>query len=160
MTIAIPSTADERARSHPLIGRLLAQPAAVELTAATLDAFAREAGHALLVFLEDPVRYKETLDLAVIVPEIAAAFPGRFRVGVLLPDAARAVHPRFAFRRWPAVVLLQDGRYVGAVDGLRAWDEYVSEIVRLLAAPPMRAPGLAIPVHAEGSDASTPQDRH
>ena len=129
------------------------------MTAATIDAFACAAGHALLVFLEDPVRYKETLDLAVIVPEIAAAFPGRFAVGVLLPDAARTVHPRYGFRRWPAVVLLQDGRYIGAVDGLRTWDEYASEIARLLAAPPARAPGLAIPVRAQG-DASAPRERH
>ena len=64
-------------------------------------------GHTLLLFLEDPVRYKETLDLAVIVPEIARAFPGRFAVGVLLPEAARALHPRFGFRRWPAFVLLK-----------------------------------------------------
>ena len=157
MTIST-AAASERARSHPLIGRLLAQPGAVETTAATIDGFLGARGHALLVFLEDPVRYKETLDLAVIVPEIAAAFPGRFTVGVLLPDAARAVHPRYGFRRWPALVLLKDGRYVGAVDGLRAWNEYVSEIARLLAASPARAPGLAIPVRAE--DASAPRDRH
>ena len=160
MTISVQTAASERARSHPLIGRLLALPGAVEVTAATIDSFpARATGHALLVFLEDPVRYKETLDLAVIVPEIAAAFPGRFAVGVLLPDAARAVHPRYGFRRWPAVVLLQDGRYIGAVDGLRTWDEYATEIARLLAAPPARAPGLAIPVRAE-ADASAPRDRH
>ena len=80
---------------------------------------------------------------------------------MLLPDAARTVHPRYGFRRWPAVVLLQDGRYVGAVDGLRAWDEYVSEIARLLAAPATRTPGLAIPVRVEGGgDPSAPQDRH
>jgi len=159
MTTSVQTAASERARSHPLIGRLLALPRAVEVTAATIDAFAGAAGHALLVFLEDPVRYKETLDLAVIVPEIAAAFPGRFAVGVLLPDAARSVHPRYGFRRWPAVVLLQDGRYIGAVDGLRAWDEYASEIARLLAAPPARAPGLAIPVRAE-ADAAVPGNRH
>ncbi len=71
------------------------------------------------------MRYKETLDLAVIVPEIARAFAPRLAVGVLLPESARAVAPRYAFRRWPAFVMLADGRYVGAVDGLRNWDEYL-----------------------------------
>jgi len=148
MTLPTPQPA-ARARSHPLVERLLAQPGFVEVDAATLDAFASAPGHALLVFLEDPTRYKETLDLAVIVPEIAAAFPARFTVGVLRPEAARAVHPRYGFRRWPAVVMLKDGRYVGAVDGLRTWDDYVTEIARLLAASPARPPGIVIPVRAE-----------
>ena len=157
MTHATPAAA--RVGSHPLIERLLAQPGFVEVDAATLDAFVRVPGHVLLVFLEDPARYKETLDLAVIVPEIAAAFRGRFAVGVLRPDAARAVHPRYGFRRWPAVVLLKDGRYVGAVDGLRAWGDYVTEIAQLLAAPPARPPGIEIPVRAEGG-APVPRERH
>ena len=45
----------------------------------------------MLVFTEDPLRVRETLDIAVIVPELMRAFPGRFRVGVLLPEAARHV---------------------------------------------------------------------
>ena len=77
------------------------------------------------MFTEDPVRYKETLDLAVIAPEVARAFPGRFRVGVLFPDVARKVAKRYGFARWPALVLLKDGEYVGAIDGLRNWDEYL-----------------------------------
>ncbi len=158
MTNSAPAAA-ARSRSHPLIERLLAQPGCVEVDAATLDAFARAPGHALLVFLEDPARYRETLDLAVIVPEIAAAFRGRFAVGVLRPDAARAVQPRYGFRRWPAVVMLKDGRYVGAVDGLRAWSDYVAEITRLLAAPPARPPGFEIPVRTEGG-APAPHERH
>jgi hydrogenase-1 operon protein HyaE len=160
MTNSPPAVA-ARARSHPLIERLLTQPGCAEVDAPTLDAFARAPGHALLVFLEDPARYKETLDLAVIVPEITRVFAGRFAVGVLLPDAARAIHSRYGFRRWPALVVLKDGRYVGAVDGLRSWDEYLSEVARLLDAPPARAPGLAIPVHAEvATHAPTPHEQH
>ncbi len=79
----------------------------------------------MLVFTEDPVRYKETLDLAVIAPEVARAFAGQFRVGVLYPEAARKVAPRFGFARWPALVMVRDGAYVGAIDGLRNWDEYL-----------------------------------
>ena len=80
------------------------------------------------------MRIKETLDLAVIVPELAQAFPGRFAVGVLLPAAARAFQPRFGFRLWPAIVVLRDGKYVGAIEGLRNWDEYVARLAGLLAA--------------------------
>jgi hydrogenase-1 operon protein HyaE len=103
------------------------------------------------VFTEDPVRYKETLDLAVIAPEVAKAFAGVFRVGVLLPADARKVAPRYGFARWPALVLLQDGQYVGAIDGLRNWDEYLEDMQRLLAAGPSRAPSIGIAVKSSGN---------
>jgi hydrogenase-1 operon protein HyaE len=132
--------------SYPLIAQLFAKHGFARLDAEGLAAFADAPGHALVLFTEDPVRYKETLDLAVIVPELARAFPGRFRVGVLLPDAARVVHVRYGFRRWPAFVVLKDGAYVGAIDGLRNWDEYLTELAALLVAPPSRPPSVGIAV--------------
>ena len=140
---------------HPLIGQLFAKHGCTEVDADTVDAFGQRPGHALLLFTEDPLRIRETLDLAVIVPQLAQAFPGRFRIGVLLPAAARQVQARYGFRRWPAFVMLRDGAYVGAVDGLRSWDEYVQEIARLLEATPTRPPTIGIAVktgagHAAG----------
>jgi hydrogenase-1 operon protein HyaE len=147
----IPAGAD--ARSFPLIAQLFAKHGFTELRAENFDSFTARAGHALLLFLEDPVRVKETLDLAVIVPEIVRAFPGRFAVGALLPEAAREFQPRYGFRRWPAVVVLKDGQYVGAVDGLRDWAEYVEEVARLLAAAPARPPTVGIAVAGAGGTA-------
>lgn len=136
---------------HPLLEQLLTRHGFARVDLATLDAFADAPGHALLVFTEDPVRYKETLDLAVIAPEVAKAFDGRFRTGVLLPADARKAAPRYGFARWPALVMLKDGHYVGAVDGLRNWDEYVEEVQRLLAAEPTRAPTIGIAVKSTGA---------
>jgi hydrogenase-1 operon protein HyaE len=107
----------------------------------------------MLVFTEDPVRYKETLDLAVIAPEVARAFAGRFRMGVLYPEAARQVAKRFGFTRWPALVMLRDGDYVGAIDGLRNWDEYLEETQTLLNSEPTRAPSVGIAVRSAGGEA-------
>lgn len=139
---------------HPLIEQLFTRHGFVHVDAASLEAFAGAPGHALLVFTEDPVRYKETLDLAVIVPEVAKAFPGAFRIGVLLPSEARKASPRYGFARWPAIVLLKDGLYVGAIDGLRNWDEYLDEMQRLLAAEASRAPSIGIAVKSPGSAGS------
>jgi hydrogenase-1 operon protein HyaE len=139
------------ARSFPLVAQLFSKHGYADVAAAGLDAFAGRAGHVLLLFLEDPIRYRETLDLAVIVPEIARAFPGRFAVGVLLPEAARELQPRYGFRRWPALVMLRDGEHVGAIDGLRDWDEYLREVARLLATPPSRAPTVGIAVRGAGA---------
>ncbi len=46
--------------------------------------------------------------------------------------------------------MLRDGRYLGAVDGIRDWDVYVGELDRLLAAAPCRPPTIGIPVTVAG----------
>jgi hydrogenase-1 operon protein HyaE len=139
--------------SYPLVEQMFSRHGCVEVRADTIEIFLGRAGHALLVFTEDPVRFKETLDLVVIVPQLQRAFPGRFVVGVLLPEAARKVQPRYGFNRWPALVVLADGQYVGAIDGLRNWDEYVDGLRALLEAAPTRPPTVGIPVRGAGSAA-------
>lgn len=141
---------------HPLLGRLVDLCAATVLEPGDFEVWADAEGAALLVFTEDPVLHRETLDLAVIVPELAQALAGRFRTGLLLPAAARLLAPRYGFRRWPALVLLRDGRYVGAIDGLRDWQVYVEELSRLLESEPTRPPsvGIAVTAAAEPSGRS------
>jgi len=139
---------------HPLLEQLCSRHGFSRLDLGTLDAFADAPGHALLVFTEDPVRFKETLDLAVIAPELAKAFAGRFRCGMLLPPDSRKAAARYGFARWPALVMLKDGRYVGAVDGLRMWQEYVEDMQRLLDAEPTRAPTIGIAVNSAGAAGS------
>jgi hydrogenase-1 operon protein HyaE len=143
---AATALAREAAVLHPLLQRLVQQTSAAVLDAAGLDAWAGPSGAAMLVFAEEPDRIKETLDLAVIVPELHAALLGEFRVALLPPAAARAVAPRYGVDRWPAFVMLRDGCYVGSVEGLRDWDVYLAELRRLLAAPPARPPGVGIAV--------------
>jgi len=144
------------ANLHPLLARLVAETGAAVLAADTFDAWAIEPGAAMVVFAEDPARYKETLDLAVIVPELHASRPHDFRVALLPPAVSRALAPRYGFARWPAFVILRDGHYVGAVDGIRDWSEYAGELARLLAAEPSRPPTVGIPVVADGQSASPP----
>jgi hydrogenase-1 operon protein HyaE len=149
------STTETTATSslHPLFARMVAQTGATLLhDAAAFDDWAAQPGAAMAVFAEDPDRFKETLDLAVIVPELHAAGRGAFRVALLPPAASRLLAPRFGFARWPAFVMLRDGHYLGAVDGIRDWDVYVAELQRLLAAAPSRPPSVGIPVRAAGAD--------
>ncbi|HEX7439511.1 MAG TPA: hydrogenase [Caldimonas sp.] len=139
---------------HPLLLRLVRETGAAVLDPETFDAWAEQPGAAMVVFAEDPERYKETLDLAVIVPELHASRARRFRVALLPPSAARALASRYGFAHWPAFVMLRDGRYVGAVDGIRDWDVYIGELDRLLAAPPSRPPTIGIPVTVTGQSAA------
>jgi hydrogenase-1 operon protein HyaE len=150
MTIPMPLAAGSSAIEYPLIAQLFSKHHYTEVTPQNFTAWTYVPGRSLLLFLEDPIRFKETLDLAVIAPELARAFPGRFAIGVLLPEAAREIAVRYGFRRWPAFVVLADGKYVGAVDGLRNWDEYLTEMARLLDATPSRPPTLGIAVKSDG----------
>jgi hydrogenase-1 operon protein HyaE len=144
------SVAPELIDLHPLLARLVKLTGATVLGADTFDAWAGQPGPAMVVFAEDPDRFKETLDLAVVVPELHATGGRRFRVGLLPPAASRAIAPRYGFARWPAFVMLRDGQYLGAVDGIRDWEVYTAELLRLLAAAPSRPPTVGIPVHAAG----------
>ncbi len=140
---------------HPLFARMVAETGAAVLhEAAAFDDWAARPGAAMVVFAEDPDRFKEALDLAVIVPELHAASRGAFRVALLPPAASRLLAPRFGFARWPAFVMLRDGQYLGAVDGIRDWDVYVGELQRLLAAAPSRPPSVGIAVRVAGADPS------
>ena len=146
MTIPMPLAPGACAVEYPLVAQLFWKHAFEEVTPATFAGWTQRPGRTVLLFIEDPGRSKETLDLAVIAPELVRAFPGRFRVGVLLPEAARELSVRYGFRSWPALVVLADGKYVGAIDGLRNWDEYLSELARLLDAAPTRPPTVGIAV--------------
>jgi hydrogenase-1 operon protein HyaE len=135
---------------HPLMLRLVKETGATVPPAGRLRRMVAAAGLAMVVFAEDPERFKETLDMAVVVPELHSAAGRAFRVGLLPPAASRAMAPRYGFARWPAFVMLRDGRYLGAVDGIRDWDVYLAELQRLMAAEPSRAPTVGIPVLAAG----------
>ena len=153
MTIPLPIAVDADPLRYPLIARLFDKHGFAEVTADDRDGWLARPGRSLVVFLEDPVRYRESLDLAVIVPEIAHAFAGRFAVGVALPVAARQLAVRYGFRRWPALVVLADGRYVGAIDGLRDWPVYLEEVAALLEAAPSRPPSVGVAVAGDGAGA-------
>jgi len=140
---------------HPLLDQLFTKHGFTAVDVSTFDDFAKQPGTAVLLFMEDPLRVRETLDLAVIGPELAQVFAGRFRVGVVLVDAARALHPRYGFRHYPALLMLRDGEYVGVIDGLRNWQEYIDELDRLLASPPTRPPSIGIAVQGAATGAAS-----
>jgi hydrogenase-1 operon protein HyaE len=140
---------------HPLLLRLVRNTAAAVLDPDRYDAWAAQPGAAMVVFADDPERSKETLDLAVIVPELHALARGGFRIALLPPDASRTLAPRYGFARWPAFVMLRDGKYLGAVDGIRDWDVYAAELQRLLAAAPTRPPTVGIAVTVAGQPDSS-----
>lgn len=141
---------------HPLLLRLTDQHGIPALTAPAFEDWTEQPGDAVVFFSEDPQRYRETLDVAVILPELLHAASRPLRSALLLPEAARTLAARYGVRRWPALVFLRGGAYVGAIEGLRDWAEFVSETEALLAAPTRRLPGIGIAVAAAGPAACHP----
>jgi len=132
----------------PLIERLVEQHGASWVDAASAEAFAAGAGDRVLFFSGDPVRFPECLDVAVVLPELQRAFPGRFVVGVVRSADEDALARRWGSQRWPALVFLRDGLYVTTVSGMHDWDDYLQRVRDALAMPTSRAPTIGIPVVA------------
>ncbi|MES9838227.1 MAG: hypothetical protein AB2660_09540 [Candidatus Thiodiazotropha sp.] len=130
----------------PLIRDLIENKAIPTVTVKTLDDFVRSHSHCLLFFTENPQQFPESNDVAVVLPLLMAEFGDRFRVAVVDRESERQLHARFPFDGWPALVMLKDGAYVGAISRMRDWDVYLNEIERLLIAQPSPSPSFKIPV--------------
>jgi hydrogenase-1 operon protein HyaE len=137
-------------KPHPLVQRLLDQPHTQAVTPDGLEAWLTRGGEQVLLFGGDPVRFPEVLDVAVVLPELRAAFAGRFAIGIVPREHEDAIARRFGVQRWPSLVFLRDGGYLGTVSGMRDWDDYVREVGEVLAREVSRAPTVGIPVVAAG----------
>jgi len=130
----------------PLVTRLVKEGGAARLDDASFDAFLALPGEAVLFFTEDPVRFREVLDVAVILPELARGCSRPFRIGVLPPPLANAKAATYGVRRWPALVFLRSGDWLGNVEGLRDWGDYIEAVNVLLEGESRPLPAKVIPV--------------
>ena len=139
---------------HPLIARLTGEYGHPLLDAASLEAFCAANGDAVLLCAGDPVQHPECLDVAVVLPELLRAFPGRFRAAVASSGLEPEMQARYGFNRWPTLVFLRDGGYVGALSGIQDWSVYLARVRDLLATPASRPPSIGIAVHTRGAPAT------
>lgn len=148
-------TASSPTSLHPLVARLVAQCGYPLLDGEILlEAFCDAPGEAVIFCGGDPVQYPECLDVAVVLPELMRAFPGRLRAAVASRAQEPAMQALYGFTRWPSLVFLRDGAYVGAISGIQDWSVYLARIKDLLATPASRPPSIGIavaPVHAAAS---------
>jgi hydrogenase-1 operon protein HyaE len=132
--------------SSPLIERLLNEKEYPLITAADHDAFVADPGVAVLFFAGDPKQYKETNDVAVVLPELVAAFQGQLRPAVVDRSAELELQRRYGFKSWPSLVFVRAGGWLGTISGIQNWGDYLGEVQTLLQAEPTRPPGFKIPV--------------
>ena len=123
--------------THPLISALAERYGLPSVDETSIDAFlapaAGEPAHALLFFTGDPEQRAETLDVAVVLPEILAAFQRRLRGAVVTRAAETALAPRFRVMVHPSLVVTRDGAPIAVMPKIRDWSEYLERIEAALA---------------------------
>ncbi len=131
-----------------LLDRLETKHGIRTLNQAGFEAFLGEAGNGVALLTEEPDAAPESWDLAVLFPELLTAAGTGLRAAVLQPVDAKAVQQRFGVGRLPALLFVRDGGYVGVIEGIRDWAEFVAEVTAQLHKPVTRAPSIGITVTA------------
>lgn len=145
----------------PLIRALAERAGLPVLEAASADAFlAPRPGrpvHTLLFFTGDPAQRSEAADVAVVLPELLAAFAGRLRAAIIARAAEPALLARFRVVVLPSLVVTRGPDPVCVLPRIRDWSVYLAEITQSLASdaavlPPVGRPEVRI-VHTGGAAA-------
>jgi hydrogenase-1 operon protein HyaE len=133
----------------PLIQRLTAELGYPVLDEHALDAFLAAQRHSLLFFTEDPARYPESNDVAVVLPELMQVFGQGCAAAVIDRAAEKALQRRFGFNAWPALVVMRGSGYLGAITRVQDWRVYLEELDALFDGAVQRPPGIGVPLVEE-----------
>jgi hydrogenase-1 operon protein HyaE len=122
--------------SHPLIQRLTDEMG-YPLLATMEDCAAWTARPGLhVVFVPgDPKRNLESADVAVILPELHAAFQRRFDCAVAGDAMEASLREATGVLKTPSLIVFREGRLVGGIPKVRDWDDYVARLAHLTATP-------------------------
>jgi len=134
--------------THPLIARLETECGYEVVSLSNHDEFVAKPGMNVLFFPGDPQTVRDATDVAVVLPELVAAFDGNLRPGIVTDvyKDGLALKRHYGFREYPALVFVRDGDYVGTLTRIRDWADYLARICELFSAAPRRAPGFSVPV--------------
>ena len=135
----------------PLIDNMIEQHGYPLLDEPAVERFVNEQQECVLFFTEDPARFPESNDVAMILPELVKQFGNRFQAAVVARSAQRKLQTRFGFNEWPSLVFLRAGRYLGTISRVQDWMSYLQQIEEILDSEPARAPGFAVPVEQSAS---------
>lgn len=118
---------------HPLVARLETEFGWPRLrNLSDVAEFTSRPGAHCLFVPGDARRNLETPDAAVILPELRIAFQNGFDCAVV--DDAIEAQVREAARalRTPGFLFFREGRYQGAIEKVRDWDDYLARTTHIL----------------------------
>lgn len=118
---------------HPLLARLTAEYHYPRLDiVAAVEAFTIRPGAHCLFIPGDPRRNLETVDAAVILPELRLAFQNLFDCAVV-DDAIEAdLRQQTRALKTPGFLFYRDGFYLGSIEKVRDWSDYLTRITHIL----------------------------
>lgn len=145
-------------QAHPLLAQLVARHGQWVDAENIADWRAGQRGDHVLLFAGDPVRFPESVDVAVVLPELqkASQSSGKpFAIAVAVPEGAEALALKFGSSRWPTLMFFRDGQYVTTLSGMHDWSDYLRLLSTALDMPVSRAPTVGIPVVSASADNAT-----
>lgn len=110
------------------------------LGAGDVGEFINKHPYSVLFFCNDAKLFPETLDVAVILPELMSAFNGRIVPAIISRDDDMKVQRNYGFTTWPSLVFFKEGGYLGTISKVRDWDEYLNEIQTFIMSKPTTPP--------------------
>lgn len=132
--------------SSPLIERLQREFSYPTVDASSLNDFLKQNTCTVLFFTEEPSRFPESNDVAVVLPELVKAFQGKFTPAIVERSDEKKLQSLYGFQSWPALVFLRGQNYLGTITGIQDWGVYLDEINTILTAQASRPPAIGIPV--------------
>jgi len=110
------------------------------LTEETVGTFVEQHHYSVLFFCNDAKMFPESLDVAVILPELMATFNNQIEPAIISRDDEMNIQKKYGFKTWPSLVFFKDGAYVGTISKVRNWDEYINEIQEIMLSKPSVPP--------------------
>lgn len=121
---------------HPLLARLEDEFGWPRLHSLhDVAEFTQRPGLHCLFVPGDPRRNLETADAAVILPELRMTFQNAFNCA-LVDDAIEAqVRETRKALKTPGFLFFRQGLYLGAIEKIRDWDDYIARTSHILSLP-------------------------
>lgn len=131
-----PATTGPRAAApHPLVARLSDELGYPRLeNASDLAEFTHRPGAHCLFVPGEAARNLETPDAAVVLPELRMAFQHAFDCAVVGDAIEARLREETRALKTPAFLFYRDGRFLGAIEKIRDWDDYITRTSHILAA--------------------------
>lgn len=86
----------------------------------------------VLFFTGNPNRYPETLDVAVVLPELVNAFNNQIQPAIVTEDAEDDLPVKYEFSSYPALIFIKQGFTVGTICKIQDWQVYLQKIQAII----------------------------
>lgn len=127
----------------PIIQNMLNTHGYTQITEENYLEFINAHTQVVLFFAEDPKRYPESDDVAMVLPEILKEYSD-MQGAIVSQEFEHALQKRFDFTRWPALAFFSQGQYRGAITGIQNWEDYLQQIPALLSDNNIAIPALNV----------------